>query len=307
MNHFYKAFATANPALKILFAFGFAFILMMIFVFATSFAAMVIFDYEPRQMAEVSNFPLEGNNLNVLRMLQVAQTISLFLIPAWLLAVIFGKKPGTFLKTNTGIAAFSVVLVVLLVFLVQPFVNLSAVANRLLYLPPSMGEIQNWMMESEQNAQTNVLAFLEVSSIQCLIFNLVMIAVLPAIAEEFFFRGIIQKLFIDWAKNVHVGILISAIVFSAFHTQFYTFLPRVIMGIYLGYLFVWSGSMWIPVIAHFINNSVGVIGIYLIHNNIIDDSIEPTEFSSELITSGIVSAIICTALLWLIRKKALKS
>ncbi|MBN2682444.1 MAG: CPBP family intramembrane metalloprotease [Bacteroidales bacterium] len=255
-------------------------------------------------MSEISNNPLQGNNLNVLRLLQIAQTIGLFLIPAWILAKIFGKNPQTYLKTNTGIAAISVILVIILVFLVQPFVNLSAVANRLLYLPPSMGEIQTWMMESEQNAQTNVLAFLEVSSLQLLIFNIIMIAILPALAEEFFFRGIIQKLFIDWFKNIHVGILISAIVFSAFHTQFYTFLPRVIMGIYLGYLFVWSGSLWIPIIAHFINNSVGVIGIYLIHNKIINDSIEPTELSSELITTGIISAIICTGLLLLIRKKS---
>jgi uncharacterized protein len=304
MTPLFKSFAHASPGFKIIFSLGLAFIFMMIFLFISYFAAIVFLDIEPESIAQASKNPLKGNNLNVLRILQVGQTIGMFLVSAWVLAIIFGKNPGEYLKTNKRVMVSVVLLVFILVFLVQPFINLTAVLNRLFVLPSSLSEIQTWMMDSETSAETNTKAFLEVSSFWILLFNLIMIAVLPAIAEEFFFRGIIQRIFVDWAKNIHVGILLSAIVFSAFHMQFFTFVPRVIMGIYLGYLFVWSGSIWLPVFAHFVNNAVGVIGIYLIHNNYVTDALEPKELSSELLFMGIISAIITTGLLILVKKKA---
>lgn len=305
MNYIYKSFANANPGLKILFSLGIAFIFMLVFLFLSSLIAMIFFDFEVGKLNDASTNPLQGDNLNVLRLLQIGQTIGMFLVPAWVLAWIFGKKPGTYLKTNKGFLIISLILVVVMVFLIQPFINLTAVANRLLVLPSSMNDVQTWMMESEKSAEINTLAFLEVSSGWILVFNIVMVGVLPAIAEEFFFRGVIQKLFVDWSKNLHLGILFSALLFSAFHMQFYTFLPRLIMGIYLGYLFVWSGSMWIPVFAHFVNNSVGVVGIYLLHNNYLGEQIEATELTGSLIITGLISVVICTGLLLLIRKKSL--
>lgn len=307
MNLFYKSFANASPGLKIFFAMGMAFLFMMIFLFFSGFLSMTLLGVDAKEISVASTKPLEGNNLNILRILQIGQTIGMFLVPALLLAWIFGKNPWKYLKANGKVIGLSVILVFVLVFLVQPFVNLTAVANRLLILPDSLSDMQDWMMKSEQTAKINTEAFLEVSSLWILFFNVIMVGVLPAIAEEFFFRGLIQKLFVDWSKNIHIGILFTALLFSAFHMQFYTFLPRLIMGLYLGYLFVWSGNIWVPVIAHFINNSVGVVGIYLIHNNMITDEIEPTELTSELVIMGIISGLICTGILFAIRKLYLRA
>ena len=79
--------------------------------------------------------------------------------------------------------------------------------------------------------------------------------------EEFLFRGALQRVIGKWTSNPHTIIWVAAILFSAFHLQFYGFLPRMILGAYFGYLLYWSKSIWIPVFAHFVNNAFAVIGM----------------------------------------------
>lgn len=94
-----------------------------------------------------------------------------------------------------------------------------------------------------------------------LIVNLMVMAVCPAITEEFFFRGALQRLIGKWSHNPHLVIWSVAILFSAFHLQFYGFIPRMLLGAYFGYLLLWSRSIWVPVFAHFVNNATAVIGM----------------------------------------------
>lgn len=89
--------------------------------------------------------------------------------------------------------------------------------------------------------------------------TLVIVAFLPALCEEFTFRGILQPLFAKWTNNIHAGIWASAFLFSAIHLQFHGFLPRMILGAGLGYLVVYSGSLWPAIIAHFFNNASAVL------------------------------------------------
>jgi membrane protease YdiL (CAAX protease family) len=95
-----------------------------------------------------------------------------------------------------------------------------------------------------------------------MIINLFIIAILPAVGEEFFFRGVLQKILIKLFKSGHVAIWVTAFIFSAMHFQFFGFVPRFILGLIFGYLFFWSGTLWLPVISHFINNAVPVIMAY---------------------------------------------
>jgi len=92
---------------------------------------------------------------------------------------------------------------------------------------------------------------------------LLIMAILPAIGEEFLFRGFLMRYFSSFVKNIHLNIIIVSIIFSALHLQFYGFLPRMALGILLGYLFYWSGSIWLPIVVHFANNAMTVIVYYL--------------------------------------------
>ena len=119
---------------------------------------------------------------------------------------------------------------------------------------------------------------------------LVAVAIVPAIGEELLFRGLIQKYFRQIFGNPHAAIWVTAILFSAFHLQFYGFLPRMLLGAFFGYLFYFSRNLGYAIIAHFINNGFTVTLLYLYQAGIISYDIESDE-SVPLISIAIFSMI----------------
>jgi uncharacterized protein len=134
----------------------------------------------------------------------------------------------------------------------------------------------------------------EFNSIYDLIGVFIMIAVLPAIGEEIVFRGMIQNDLLRATKNPHIAIWVSAIVFSAFHIQFFGFFPRMLLGALFGYLYYWSGNLWIAVIAHFVNNGTQVIAMYLFKKGFINIDMED---STSTPWQAVVFSVIFSALL----------
>jgi membrane protease YdiL (CAAX protease family) len=103
-------------------------------------------------------------------------------------------------------------------------------------------------------------------------------ALLPAIFEEFLFRGTLQPFFTKWFANKHLAIILTAFIFSAIHFQFFGFIPRFLLGIYLGYLLVWGKSLWLPIIAHLMHNAVSIIFDYAAQKRNIDlETIDPSQ------------------------------
>lgn len=134
--------------------------------------------------------------------------------------------------------------------------------NKHMQLPAFLQEMENWMKAKEQESYILVKQLSVMNRPADLLIGLLVLAVLPALGEEMIFRGIIQKLFTHWTKSAHWGIWIAAIIFSAIHLQFYGFLPRMLLGALFGYLLFWSGSLWLPILAHFINNAAVVLLTY---------------------------------------------
>jgi hypothetical protein len=121
-----------------------------------------------------------------------------------------------------------------------------------------MKAVEDWMRTSENQAAQITSLFMNDKSYTGLFFNLIIIALLPAIGEEFLFRGVIQRLFKEMGSSIHVSIILTAILFSALHMQFFGFFPRFALGVLLGYMMYWSGSLRLPIIAHFVNNAMAV-------------------------------------------------
>ena len=109
------------------------------------------------------------------------------------------------------------------------------------------------------------------------VIGFVVVAILAGICEEFLFRGIIQTEFMRGTKNIHVAIWISAFLFSAIHTQFFGFVPRMLLGVLFGYLYHWSGNLIVPMFAHFVNNGFSVVMMYLHQIGVVDVEIDTPE------------------------------
>lgn len=201
------------------------------------------------------------------RLLQSLAAIGTFILPSFLAAFLFSSNSRQYLGLQNK-AHFPSVLMVFLVLLIGiPFINWMSFINQGLHLPASLKGIEDWMKTSEEQASRITGILLGTGTALDLISNLFVIALLPAIGEELFFRGIVQKQYEELSRNRTAAIVLTAFLFSALHMQFFGFIPRLMLGIFLGYLYVWSHSLWLPILAHFINNAGAVILTWLFTRN----------------------------------------
>ena len=139
-----------------------------------------------------------------------------------------------------------------------PLVQYAYQLNKMIPLP-------QWMIDMENSTGNILEAIIAKENFYEIIINVLLIAVIPAIGEEMMFRGIIQQQFGRLLKNEHITVWLSAAFFSAIHMQFQGFLARMILGALLGYLLIWTRSLWVPIIVHFLNNGLQVLMIYVMN------------------------------------------
>jgi uncharacterized protein len=240
--------------------------------------------------------------LEAIKFLQLLQSFAVFIIPAFITAYLFSPSASFFLGIDKKPLGSSVVLAMFATIAAVPFINWLGAVNHLADLPA-------WMKETEEQAMELTKAYLRMEDPGDMIYSLLLMALLPAIGEELLFRGVVQRLFTDWVKNIHLAVIITGIVFSAIHMQFYGFLPRMALGIFLGYLFVWTGSLWVPVIVHFTNNGAAVIFEYFNQRGMMPVNPDTVGTTNEDIPAVAVSFVLLTLSGYLIsrteRKKAL--
>lgn len=213
---------------------------------------------------------LNPTNVNAFKFMQIMQSVGLFVVPPVVLGKLFSGNGFAHLKIDKAPDLRLMALASGIIVFAVPVINLIAMLNEQIQLPGFMSAIESSLKAAEKNAETLTLTFMNVTTPVGLMVNLLMMALLPAIGEEFFFRGILQQMIIRWTRNPHWGIIITGFIFSAIHMQFYGFFPRWLLGMLLGYLFLWSGSLWLSIIAHFVNNTIAVVGYYLVNIHRID-------------------------------------
>lgn len=210
-------------------------------------------------------FGANPTEINSVRWLQFAQSIGMFVVPPLVLAYFWSDNPFKYLCLDKKPGLGNVLFVILFMVLVIPFINLLGDWNQQLKLPHALGAIEAQMKASEAEIALLTEKMLDVHSLQGLTANIFLVAFIPALGEELFFRGALQQIFQN-KKNAILAIWITAFIFSAIHCQFYGFVPRFLLGAFFGYLLVWSGNLWLPILAHFTNNAVAIVFYYLKHN-----------------------------------------
>lgn len=229
------------------------------------------------------------------KLMMMLQRIFMFVIPPVLLAYLWSNKPYRYLKFNKPISFSGLIIVGVFMLLVIPFINFLSYYNNLIELPDSFSALETWMRSLEAQAEASTAKLLNVNDFSDLIFNILLVAVLPALGEELFFRGSLQTILSEKGKVI-LAVWISAVVFSAIHFQFYGFVPRMLLGACFGYLLLWSGNLWIPIAAHFINNAVAVVFYYLKYNEMTTLNLD-TIGTGETRWLGVVSGILSMLLL----------
>lgn len=203
-----------------------------------------------------------------LKWFQFWQTLTIFILPALLAVYLWSEKPIEWLHLNKGMSWKTALTAVGLMILAVPAINLMSWLNQQVVLPESLRNLELWMKQMEDAAQAVTERFMQMDSVNALVVNLGLMAILTAIGEELSFRGVVQGLFSPRYKNA--AIWIAAMVFSFIHFQFYGFIPRMLMGALFGYMLVWTGSLWVPILMHFTNNAMAVIGYYVTHHYAMD-------------------------------------
>lgn len=249
----------------------------------------------------------EFNNpqaVSLLKYFQLIQSIGFFILPAILAGWFFEGNITGYLKLNKSSHVLIFFISILIMFVSLPAINWIISVNEMMKLPVALHGVEQWMKDTEDQAAQLTDAFLNTNTIGGLGVNLLMIGIIPAIGEEMLFRGVLQRLFSEWFRNIHVAILFTAFVFAAVHLQFYGILPRMLLGILFGYLFYWSGSLWLPIFAHFLNNGSAVIISFLISRNVVKQEYE--NFGSTDNVFIIALSMILTGLLifWVYKMRA---
>jgi len=268
--------------------------LIAVFVFVMIATLLVTVLVTTGDMKDMSN----------VKVMKLIQSFGLFVIPPFVMASLWSNNAFEFLRLKSTLRWTTVLYVVAFMLVAIPFINMLSWLNQQIILPEALSEIEKMMQSSEVQIAEITEKMLNVSTLGALLFNMFLVAVVPALGEELFFRGTIQRLLSDW-KGALFAIWITAFVFSAIHMQFYGFLPRMLLGAFLGYLLLWSGSLWLPIIAHFVNNSVAVVFYYLKFNGVKVIDVE-TIGTDDTLWLGIVSGIVCVFLGFLIRKNTRK-
>lgn len=205
-------------------------------------------------------------SVDALKWVQLLQTMALFLLPPLAMAYLWSKRPLQWLQIRST-SGHNIGYAILLMLVAIPAINLLSYINQQLSLPAFLRPLEIWMQQQEENALLLTEQFLKVSTWSGLIINILLMALLPALSEELTFRGVLQRLFTSQHQSSvpHLAIWCSAILFSAIHLQFYGFLPRMLMGALFGYMLVWTGSLWIPIVMHFTNNAMAVVMYFFAH------------------------------------------
>lgn len=247
-----------NPFIKSIIFLIYALIVGTLFTLIGSLVGVLILDLDFNSL--MSNQNLSSNEY--LKILQLFTAVGIFIFGSLSFVYLFGDNPYRYFGLNKLPNLKHLAFAIIIMLLFQPFVSFLGYLNSIIYFPESLAYIEDYLKSMQEANFATMLKILSFDSFSEYIFIFILIAIIPAIGEELFFRGVLQPLIIKSSKSIHLGIFITAVVFSLFHMDFYGFIPRLFLGILLGYLYLKTENIWISAAAHFANNALAVILIY---------------------------------------------
>jgi|YNPMSStandDraft_1061717.scaffolds.fasta_scaffold00391_18 hypothetical protein len=296
---FYQTSAATKFFIALFFVFFSFFFMYVVGIFVVQWGFNINIIYNPEVLQNYHN----PETIKVLKFFQLIQSVGLFVLPPFIIAFFYFYSVKDFLRFKKIRSWYIIFLSIIVVLSFIPFSNLLSYINNQLVLPDWLNYVENWMRTTEENANTLTRLFLQTDTTAGLFYNILLIALVPAFGEELLFRGVFQRIFTEWFKSYHWGIWISAILFSFIHFQFFGFLPRLFLGIVFGYLLEYSGTILLPILAHFVNNLTGVLIAYFVSaESIINNSTQSFSFIEFIY--AMLGGLVGSVCMWLISRKA---
>ncbi len=250
-----------RPFMQILLLLGMVLLLGAVMGTIGALLAVVLFDVGDlstftRSLADQSAHPY------AFLWVQAFSALGAFVLPALIFVWMQNRSPWSFYGLRRAFNVRLAVLAVLVLFFSQSLITLTSEWNQQITIPDNWGPVGEWLRSSNQDVQAGYEALLNFQSFGHMLLTMLVVAVLPAVGEELIFRGGFQKLIENWLKRPHLAVWTAAAIFSLFHFQVFFFLPRLLLGAALGYLYLWSRNLWYPIIAHFFNNAWVIVMAY---------------------------------------------
>lgn len=262
-------------------------------------AAYVIHQYFGVQNSEAfsGDLALQASNpMAALVMQAIGTGLGAFLLPSLMFSVLAYGDIGKPLKLNRYPSPTQLALTIGVIIASGIFIALLVDINKLIPLPESLASLKDF-----QQKYDNLLHafFTGVTPVRLLLLTLVL-AIMPAIGEELFFRGAVMKIFAETRLGIHGAVFFSALAFALMHFEFYNTFAILFMGIMLGYIYVFTQSIWASIAAHFVNNFTQVFLKYLFATGVISTDVTTMEHLPlyQTIGAGAITAL----LLWLLWK-----
>ncbi|MDA9791697.1 CPBP family intramembrane metalloprotease [Schleiferiaceae bacterium] len=213
---------------------------------------------------------LNVTDANQLRLLQFFNSIGLFLVPPIILAFWVSTKPWRFLGLQSPRLQSQRLLIGLTLVAIGSFFVIDLLSRLNSFLLPDAPWVHA-LVAQEAKVEFTLQRLLADMTITTLLLNGLVMVAAPAFGEEFFFRGVLQRLFTERGSH-HGAILLTALCFGLVHMQPLSLLPILFMGIIFGYIKHWTGTLWAPIALHFINNGFALGTAYLNEGQLLTES-----------------------------------
>jgi len=213
--------------------------------------------------SEIQSIILQPQYVNITQFANALASIIAFGLPSIGVALLNKDKLGRVLGFSP-IQSMRQVGLVILIAVIGLF--LSGSLGDLTTKIPVPVSFKNWATQLEDQYKKALYAMTQMKSLFDLLFALIAVAVIPAIFEELYFRATLQKILSQWMGKPYLAIVLTAVLFSAFHFSYFGFLSRMSLGIIIGLVYHITKTIWLPILMHFINNAIGVSTLYFLRN-----------------------------------------
>ena len=228
------------------------------FVYGISFFSSSELTFDPENIAMI----------NAMKSMQFFNAIGTFILPPLAFIHLRGKDAVSYFRLKSNLGFRTILVLLLMAWAMIPLANYLGVLNEALPIPESL----NFLKLAEEQTLLLTEQFLQMDTVLDLIAMLILMGVVAAIGEELLFRGVLQNLLKEWSGSKHLAVWLSAFLFSVIHLQYHAILPRFVLGGFIGYVYLHSGSLRAPILLHFLYNSTLVILSFSIQHNAFNES-----------------------------------